>query len=120
MVLLFLQVFDNLRNNNSDQLSKNLVCISGDVTQKDCAISADDLALLRNNVTIVFHMAANVRFDQPLKSAVKMNTGGSLNVLNLATSFGKLKVFTHVSTSYCHCDVSDLEEKLYKSPQDPR
>lgn len=64
-------------------------------------------------------MAANVRFDQPLKPAIKMNTGGTLNVLNLACSFENLKVFTHVSTSYCHCDVSELEEKLYKSPQDP-
>lgn len=113
-------MFDNLRNNNSVKQFKNLCCISGDVTEEGCGISEEDVAILKNNVTILFHMAAIVRFDQPLKTAVKMNTGGALNVLNLACTFQKLKVFNHVSTSYCHCDVNDLEEILYKSPQDPR
>ncbi|KAG5891613.1 hypothetical protein JTB14_037127 [Gonioctena quinquepunctata] len=114
-------IFEKLRNSpQSEDLFKKVKCISGDVMQENCGISPEDQVHLNNSVTVVFHMAANVRFDQPIKDAVLLNTGGTLNVLDMACNFRKLKVFMHVSTSYCHCDVTELEEKLYSSPQDPR
>lgn len=76
--------------------------------------------MLQENVTVFFHMAANVRFDQPLKSAIKMNTGSALHAVEFATTFRNLKAFVHVSTCYCHCDQSVLEEKTYPAPHDPR
>ncbi|XP_023019831.2 putative fatty acyl-CoA reductase CG5065, partial [Leptinotarsa decemlineata] len=114
-------VFHKLRNSpNSEEVLKKLKCISGDVTQVNCGLSPEDQTKLNNSVTIVFHMAANVRFDQPVKSAILLNTGGTLNVLEMACNFHALKIFVHVSTSYCHCDVTRLEERLYCAPQDPR
>lgn len=65
-------------------------------------------------------MAANVRFDQSLKSALYQNTGGTLAMLKLAESFKSLQAFVHVSTSYCHCDQKILEEKVYEVPHNPR
>ncbi|KAF7269473.1 hypothetical protein GWI33_017473 [Rhynchophorus ferrugineus] len=114
-------VFDKIRDQpNGEYLLNKLQCVSGDVTHRNLNLSDQDLSLLRDNVTTVFHMAANVRFDQLLKHAVLLNTGGTLNVLDLTCIFNKLKVFVHVSTSYCHCDQTKLEEKLYPAPHNPR
>lgn len=65
-------------------------------------------------------MAANVRFDQPLKTSLIMNTGGTLKILELAENFKKLTAFVHVSTSYCHCDQIELKEEFYPAPHNPR
>ncbi|KAH1018341.1 hypothetical protein HUJ05_006129 [Dendroctonus ponderosae] len=114
-------VFDKLRDSqNSETILNKLKCLSGDVVHPNLSLDEDVIQELEHNVTVVFHMAANVRFDQPLKSAVLLNTGGTLNVLDLACRFKKLKVFVHTSTSYCHCDETRLEEKLYPAPHNPR
>lgn len=52
-----------------------LKCFNGDVTYPNLNLSVSEVKELEENVTTVFHMAANVRFDQPLKSAVLLNTG---------------------------------------------
>lgn len=111
------QVFDRLRN--SDCFSK-LECVHGDLTTEKLSISDRDEMKLRKNVDLVFHLAANVRFDQPLKSALILNTLGTKRVLDLACTFEKLIGFVHVSTTYCHCDLTVLEEKIYGAPHDPR
>ncbi|XP_050316023.1 putative fatty acyl-CoA reductase CG5065 [Anthonomus grandis grandis] len=114
-------VFDKLRDKpNGEEILGKLKCLTGDVTYPNLNLSEADQKELEDNVTTVFHMAANVRFDQPLKSAVLLNTGGTLNVLDLACKFKKLKVFIHTSTSYCHCDQTKLEEKQYPAPHNPR
>uniref|UniRef100_A0AAR5Q7C2 Fatty acyl-CoA reductase n=2 Tax=Dendroctonus ponderosae TaxID=77166 RepID=A0AAR5Q7C2_DENPD len=114
-------VFDKLRDRqNSETILNKLKCLSGDVVHPNLSLDEDVIQELEHNVTVVFHMAANVRFDQPLKSAVLLNTGGTLNVLDLACRFKKVKVFVHTSTSYCHCDETRLEEKLYPAPHNPR
>ncbi|CAG9854988.1 unnamed protein product [Phyllotreta striolata] len=112
-------IFEQLKTTSRGSIEK-LRCVEGDITQPNCGLSEVNLAQLEKRITSVFHMAANVRFDQPVKSAVQLNTGGTLNVLELACRFPDLKVFVHVSTSYCHCDVTELEERLYRAPQDPR
>ncbi|XP_044260931.1 fatty acyl-CoA reductase 1-like [Tribolium madens] len=114
-------VFDKLRDQpDGETLLNKIYCIAGDITQPNLNLSNDDEKTLKDNVELVFHMAANVRFDQPLKSAVLLNTGGTKNLLDLACAFKQLKIFIHVSTSYCHCNEVKLEEKLYKAPHDPR
>ncbi|KAF5281355.1 hypothetical protein FQR65_LT14753 [Abscondita terminalis] len=114
-------VFDKLRDSpKGKKLFDKLFCISGDLVQDCLNISNDDIKMLQINVTAVFHLAANVRFDQSLKTALNMNTRGTWKILDLASTFQKLKVFVHVSTSYCHCDEPILEEKVYAAPHRPR
>jgi len=114
-------IFDLIRKKeNSAKLFSKIICIAGDITEENLGLSNDDDALLQNKLDIIFHVAANVRFDQPLKTALLMNTGGTLKVLELASRCKKLDAFIHVSTSYCHCDETILEEKIYKAPHDPR
>ena len=44
-----------------------MVAIEGDLVEPDLGISSENRDLLIKNVNIVFHVAATVRFDEPLK-----------------------------------------------------
>lgn len=66
--------------------------ISGDCSLPDLGISDDDRKLLAENVSIVYHCAATVRFDETLKRAVLLNTRGTKLMLELSKTFKKLAV----------------------------
>lgn len=113
-----LQVFENIRMTQPKQMNK-IRTIKGDVSQENLGMSEADQTLLAENVSVVFHCAANVRFDQQLKDAVNLNTLGTNRVLTLAGQMAHLKVFVHVSTAYCQCNEEVLEERAYAAPHNP-
>ena len=41
--------------------------IEGDMMEHKLGVSEDDTETLRNNISIVFHSAATVRFDEPMR-----------------------------------------------------
>ncbi|KAJ8961617.1 hypothetical protein NQ314_005907 [Rhamnusium bicolor] len=100
-------VFERLRNEYPDFREK-LVIIEG-----NCALP--DLGLC---VNIVFHVAATVRFDEKIKTAVAINIRATRDLLTLAHQMPKLKSFIHVSTLYSNCDKEVIEEKLYPAALD--
>ncbi|XP_066593582.1 putative fatty acyl-CoA reductase CG5065 [Prorops nasuta] len=110
--------FRSLRDNHSDRLKK-LIIVPGDTTVKGVGLVPEDEQRLFNEVSVIFHMAANVRFDLPLKAAIKLNTGGTANILALAKQMKNLDSFVHVSTSFCHCGERILEERAYPVPVTP-
>ncbi|XP_055545151.1 putative fatty acyl-CoA reductase CG5065 [Wyeomyia smithii] len=111
-------VFDRVRETNKAQLDK-IKCIRGDILSDGLGISDEDRALLVDKVEVVFHCAANVRFDMELKQAVNFNTNGAMRVLGLAEQMKRLVAFVHVSTSYCQCNEEVVEEKYYPAPHNP-
>lgn len=66
-----------------------------------------------DNVSIVYHAAASVRFDDPLSDAIIMNTRGTREVVLLAKEMKNIAMFVHISTTYCNTDKTVVEEKLY-------
>lgn len=114
-----LQIFDRIREINPKQLQKISV-IKGDVSIDGLGISEGDKKRIIENTTVVFHCAANVRFDQALEGAVNMNLLGTDRVLKLAEQIKQLKVFAHVSTAYCQCNEDVLEERAYAAPHNPQ
>ena len=86
-----IQVFDKIRADHPERLKK-LRIVKGDVTEESLGLSEDDIKEMANYVSIVFHCAANVRFDQPLKGACNMNTQGTFRALTVAENFKKLDV----------------------------
>lgn len=78
-----------------------------------------DRKRLINEVNVLVHCAANVRFDQELAAAVNMNVLGTQRILKLAIEMTQLKVFTHVSTAYCQSNDDVLEERAYAAPHNP-
>lgn len=69
--------------------------------------------ILKENVSVIFHAAASIRFDDPLKKAILLNVRGTREVSQLALEMKKVEVFVHVSTTYCNNHHSVVEEKLY-------
>lgn len=110
-------VFAKLRN-EQPKFRHQIVAIAGDCSQPNLGISAQDRATLIREVSIVFHVAATVRFDEKLKLAVPINVRSTRDVVNLCKEIMNLKSFIHVSTAYANCPQSVIEEKFYDPPMD--
>jgi thioester reductase-like protein len=63
---LFFKLFEPLSITHPNFKDK-LVAINGDLLEPKLGICAEDEAFLEENINIVFHSAATVRFDEPLK-----------------------------------------------------
>ncbi|RWS14634.1 putative fatty acyl-CoA reductase CG5065-like protein, partial [Dinothrombium tinctorium] len=105
-------VFDRVRRENPSLLEK-VVPISGDIIYRGLGINPSDLAVLRDEVSIVFHIAATIRFDEPLKRAVNLNVGGTKHVLELCHQLKHIQALVHVSTAYCNTEKCDVKENIY-------
>lgn len=79
--------------------------------------------MLIDEVNIIFHMAAVVKFDAPLKSTVLSNVRGTREVLNLAKACRYLNSFVYVSTAYSHATRTRIgtiiTEEFQESPVEP-
>ena len=104
-------VFDRLKIEQPQNLDK-LVAVNGDVTALGLGLSAEDVERM-SGVSVIYHSAASVRFDDSLKEAILMNTRGTREVMLFAEKLSNLKVLVHVSTTYCNPDQKVVEEKVY-------
>lgn len=105
-------VFDRLYAEKKEHLLSKIIPIAGDVAELGLAMATEDRTRMEN-VSLVFHVAASVRFDDPLKEAILMNTRGTRETVAFAETLTKLEVFMHVSTTYCNPDWKVVEEKIY-------
>lgn len=112
------QVFDALRRDSPEALNK-LIPIAGDMTLPSLGISPVDVKTLGESVSIVFHSAATVKFDETLKSAVDMNLKGTMRLVELCRKMEKLEALVHVSTAYANCDREEVAETIYPPPANP-
>jgi len=111
-----LQLFDVLRAVQPN-FSEKIIPINGDVTQLELGMSSSDVELMKN-VSIVFHSAASVRFDDSLKYAVLMNTRGTRELLKFAEQLKQLQVVLHVSTTFSNLFLRTVDEEVYDAPAD--
>ncbi|KAJ8947336.1 hypothetical protein NQ314_008640, partial [Rhamnusium bicolor] len=99
---------------------KKIVPINGDIYKLRLGLSDEDRNAIINQVNIIFHVAASVRFDDPLKKAILYNVRSTVELIQLAKDLKNLAVFVHVSTAYCNSDKKVIEEKLYPAHLDWR
>ena len=59
-------VFSRIRRENEGLLQR-IIPVSGDITYPGLGITSSDEKILCENVSIVFHVAATIRFDEPLR-----------------------------------------------------
>ncbi|XP_026464308.1 putative fatty acyl-CoA reductase CG5065 [Ctenocephalides felis] len=104
-------VFDRIRDKNPDILDK-LVLIKGDVTLQNLGLSESDRSLITSKVSLIFHVAATVRFDEGLKDAISLNTLGTKQIMDLAMNIRNLAMVVHVSTAYCYPGHAIVEETV--------
>ncbi|KAL1109971.1 hypothetical protein AAG570_014080 [Ranatra chinensis] len=120
--LLNTKVFDRVkaeRWGDHDRVMKKLVAVEGDLSQDGLGLSSADRQLLMTRVSIVFHSAATVKFDEPLSNSVATNLAATKRLVDLCLTMTKLQALVHVSTAYCNCDRSDVSEHVYPPPGDP-
>lgn len=71
---------------------QKLQVVGGDMTELALGISDEDMSLLTNQVNIVFHAAATVRFDENLKTAININLLGTEKLVDFCHKLNKLEV----------------------------
>ncbi|KAB0791177.1 hypothetical protein PPYR_02977 [Photinus pyralis] len=113
------KLFDSLRS-TCPKFRHKVVGIAGDCSLTDLGLTIQDRQLLIQEVSIVFHVAATVRFDEKLKLAMAINVKGPREVLYLCREMINLKSVIHVSTAYSNCNLSMIEEKFYPPPLDSK
>jgi fatty acyl-CoA reductase len=97
-----LQVFDRIRTECPNVFNK-LVSVHGDVSEIDLGLNEDDRRRVVTEVSVVFHLAATVRFNESLKSAVILNTLGTQRVIQLCRDIHNLQVMFHCSVELFRC-----------------
>lgn len=106
------KVFNRVKKEDGNLLDK-LVAIEGDLMEAKLGISQQNEELLRKNLNIIIHCAASVKFTEPIKIALQMNTISTRSMLNLAQKCENLKGFVHVSTAYSNTNQKLIYEKIY-------
>jgi alcohol-forming fatty acyl-CoA reductase len=99
-------LFDKLRKERPNDLNK-IIPIHGDITSEELGISEADQALLSRTVSVVFHSAATVKFDEKLKLSVTINMLGTKRLVQLCQRMISLDVSIMIvsqahPTNFCH------------------
>jgi thioester reductase-like protein len=74
--------------------------VEGDISEPQLALNFADLELIQQQTTRVFHLAAVYDLAVPEDLAMRVNAGGTRNVVELARTLPHLRQFHHVSTCY--------------------
>ncbi|GMT06565.1 hypothetical protein PENTCL1PPCAC_28739, partial [Pristionchus entomophagus] len=112
-------LFDRLRRECPDALKKVIV-VEGDLMEENLGMSQHDIQRLCDEVSVVFHCAATVKFDEKLREAVGMNVKGTTRLISLCHKMPKLACLVHCSTAYANCDRQKTEEMVYPAPVNPQ
>lgn len=81
-------------------LLHKIVAIAGDMTKPGLGISPEDRHLLAEKVSVIFHSAATVKFQGPLKEFIKQNVLGTEAIMQLAGEMKHLQVNIENSGSF--------------------
>ncbi len=84
-------MFSHLRKINPEGLER-LIPIEGDISLPGLGINDIDLQTITDNVSVIFHLAATIRFNEHLKKALSFNVLGVREVVQLARKTKKLEV----------------------------
>ena len=113
-----------------------VVAVAGDVTKPGLGLSPKDRQMLIDDVSVVFHSAATVKFNGPLKEFIGQNVLGTECIMQLGEEMKKLQVndlwlnmtmflncypffcffrksMVYVSTAYANCNLENIDEKVY-------
>lgn len=112
------RVFERLRGKAPESLGK-LRAMSGDLMEPELGLSPSDRSLLTDSVSVVFHCAATVKFDEALRISVSMNVVGTQRLVALCHQMRHLVALVHASTAYANCDRPAIAESVYPPPFNP-
>ncbi|KAL3271810.1 hypothetical protein HHI36_022280 [Cryptolaemus montrouzieri] len=117
--MLDLPLFKVLKKENPRAVDK-IIPVTGDVMELGLGLSEEDRKVLIQKVSVVYHAAASVRFDDSLRDAIIMNTRGTREVVLLAKEMKNIIALLHFSTTYCNTDRKVIGEEVYPAHADWR
>nr|CAD7258469.1 unnamed protein product [Timema shepardi] len=88
--LLKCVIFDSLKA-TSPNFHEKLVMVSGDISLPNLGLSTLDYEMLSQQVNIIFHLAATVKFDEKVNIAVPINIFGTMEIIKLCRKCVSLK-----------------------------
>lgn len=92
---------------------KSIIPISGDIEKDGLGISQEDKNLImKNPLDIVFHCAASVEFNLPLKDSININVYGALKLYDFIVQCAPKAHFVHVSTAYVGSMLEEPSKRL--------
>lgn len=84
-------MFEKIRTENPGFVEK-IIPVLGDLSEIKLGLSDEDYNMLVKNISIVFHVAATVRFDEPIRDAIIKNVRGTREIVQLSKQMNNLKV----------------------------
>eukprot|EP00092_Neocalanus_flemingeri_P108494 GFUD01139350.1.p1 GENE.GFUD01139350.1~~GFUD01139350.1.p1 ORF type:complete len:496 (-),score=133.82 GFUD01139350.1:192-1679(-) len=117
--LMSSNIFDKLKESSPDVVSR-VEAIEGDITAPNFGINADDERKLIDEVNVVFHSAATVRFDEALTKAVNLNVVAVFTIMEICKKMKNLQALVQVSTAYCNPQLKHINEEIYSVNGDPQ
>jgi fatty acyl-CoA reductase len=85
-------VFDIVRTDSKIAVESKFLAIQGDMAQRGLGLSTQDRHQLCREVSIVFHVAATVRFGENHKVAIQTNVVGTQGVVGLCKEMSNITV----------------------------
>lgn len=85
------QLFDKLKKERASCFEK-LIAVRGDTSVEGLGLTTTDREMIVDRVSIIFHVAANVRFDKNLKKDIFSNTRSTRDVCVMAGNMKNLVV----------------------------
>lgn len=92
-----MQLFDTIKEQSPGLMEEKLYPVLGDMTELRLGLSDADYNFLIENISVVFHVAASVRFDESITDATIMNVRGTREVVYLSKQMKNLKVSRNTS-----------------------
>lgn len=111
-------LFTRLAKQQPDYMQRIQV-VEGNTRELEVGLSIEAQAELCENVDIILHAAADVRFDNTLMELSLVNLRGTREMLRLAERCKRLEMFAYISTAFSHCVRQRIEEKFYETPITP-
>lgn len=110
------EIFSKLKENYPDSLKK-VIAVPGDITEENLGMSEENWKTITQEVSIIFHCAANVSFFKPLSYMMRHNVVGTSNVIDFCRKLKKVEAFVYSSTLYSNSNrETDIDEKIYDLP----
>lgn len=98
-----------------------MIPVVGELSEPNFALKEDLYKKLLEEVNIVYHVAATIRFNAFIGEAIKINLVGTQVVVSFTKQLRNLSSFVYVSTAFCNsCYLNQgIKEQVYPSAYDP-
>ncbi|CAI6349030.1 unnamed protein product [Macrosiphum euphorbiae] len=108
-------VFELMKKEQPNYLEK-VTAVIGDCCLPNLGIQEKYMDIMKDEVNIVIHSAATVRFDEHLRKAVNINIIALQDMLKMSQEMKDLKAFVHISTAYSNCAGKKVVDEVFYEP----